>query len=285
MRALIIICFFFLFASQGFCLQPQALADSLEFSLQKHPDIEVFSGNEFFGSSHLLTASRLQPVSLNNSPVNDWFTIIILVSVLSIALARFFFPSRMNQYFKAAFATRFFNQMEREGNFFNETLTYLLLFNYFTVISLLTAQTYILFSDKLILPFEVMPYMVFITAFGALTGFYFSKSIITRSIAWIFKTQYTNNIYLKNIHLYNQIIGILLLPIIAFSAYNYSLTGIFIAWGLVLTGGLFKVSRNIFMGRTLGGFPMYYIILYLCAVELVPILILVKAASGYLLAG
>lgn len=256
---------------------PCNLPDSLLPALVVAP--AVVSSNEYFGSSHLLTATELIPRHIEAENHNQWISWVMIFSLASLAMGRFLFPSRMEQSFKAIIGIRYFNQMEREGNLFNESLSYLLLFNYLAIMALLILQTLSAYGASAGIITHWQPVWLYLLVFGLLACYYAVKGIFTGFIAWVFRTHHANRNYLKNIHLFNHLTGIVLLPLVIFSAYNASQRGILLAWIVVLMIGLLKVRRNMIIGHKQAGFSAYYIILYLCAIELAPLLVLLKAAS------
>ncbi|MFO7977483.1 MAG: DUF4271 domain-containing protein [Bacteroidales bacterium] len=258
----------------------QLLPEGIEIREPAPP--EILSSNAFYGIPHYLPAANLEPHIFEQTSRNDWVAWILFLSLGALALAQFLFSARMQQYFKASWGMRFFNQMERDGSFFNEALTYLLLFNYLSAMALLIIYTVSFLTGKsMILP-HWHPALFFLLIFGLLILFYVIKGVVTSFIAWIFKTQNANSIYLKNVYLLNQITGIMVLPLVAYSIFNSTPGGLIVAWALIVLAGIVKVSRNMIIGHKQAGFSPYYIILYLCAVELAPLLIMIKAASGYL---
>ena len=243
------------------------------------------SSNEFYGSPHLLPITSPAPQQIRASQPFEWAIWVIMLALAALALARFLFPARMKQYFKVILGMRFFNQMERDGTFFNETLNYLLLLNYLATLALLITLSLFHFLVPGTTIDTLSPATIFLLMFALVTLFYPLKSMLTNFLAWVFKTQELNSVYQKNIFLYNHLTGILLLPVVAYAAFQDSAAALYVAWGLLITGVLLKVTRHIFVAYRYGGFSGYYIILYLCGVELAPLLVIIKAASNYLSAG
>lgn len=279
---ILFICSFLLFPLKGFSGDPvnadSLLADTTEiFPGPAQP--ETSTSGEFYGNPHLLPASNdIKPIEAAEK--KDWLFWIITLSFFLIALSRYYFRSRMQQFFRAAFANRHFKLMEKEGNFFNETVTYLLFLNFVIVISLLLYQT-LSFLQVRPLFGEVHPIMVYGFIFLLFLGFYPLKALVTGFLAWVFKTHNANSAYLKNIFLFNQLTGLILLPIVAYSIYNPSATGITMAWIIAGIANLIKVIRGTAMGYNEARFSGYYLILYLCAVEIAPLLVIIKAGINY----
>lgn len=245
-------------------------------------ETEKISSTDYFGSDHLLRAGSMNPVPLAKNPERDWMIWVVIVSLGALAFARLLFPNRARQFFNATLGGRHFNQMEREGNFFDESPAWLMFINFLIILALLVYQT-LLQTGFLENTETLSPLLVFLIIFGLLLLYYPVKSLVTSFFAWVFKTGQANNAYTKNIFLYNNLAGIIILPFVIYNAYNPGITGLYLAWAFLIIINMAKIIRGAAIGFTQAGFSVYYLILYLCAVELAPLLILAKAASNYLL--
>ena len=276
------ICFLMFFPFQGFAFAAYDKgllpADTAEVFMGP-AEAEISSSENFYGTPHLLPATgQAEPIEKTESKA--WLFWIIVLAFFLIALSRFYFRSRMQQFFRAAFANRHFSLMEKDGSFFNETVTYLLFLNFILVVSLLFFQT-LNYTEAFSAIGEPKPQLVFGIIFLLLLLFYPLKALFTGFLAWVFKTSRTNAVYLKNIFLFNQLTGLAVLPIVAYNIYNPTATGIILGWALVVAANLVKVIRGTFMGYNEAGFSVYYLILYLCAVEIAPLLVIIKAGINY----
>jgi hypothetical protein len=178
-------------------------------------ETEKISSVNFFGSHHLLPAVRINPEPLLKNPDRDWIIWIVILSLGALAFARLLFPHRSRQFFSAILGGRHFNQMEREGNFFDESPAWLMFVNFLIILALLVYQT--LLQTGLLENMEnLSPLLVFLILFGLLLLYYPAKSLITSFFAWVFRTGQANNAYTKNIFLYNNLAGIIILPFVIY---------------------------------------------------------------------
>lgn len=253
------------------------------------PDTIQLLGNSqaFFHTPHHLTIAEPEwtgrglPIKRSNQ--NEWKIFIVLLGMISIAIARYLFGSRIRHFFRAAFGASFFNQMEREGGFFNETVTYLLFINFVIVISLLIWQT-VLFFEVTPGTGHISPLWLFFLSLAFVSTFSLLKSLLLKFIAWVFNTRRVTNAYMKNMFLFNQIIGLALMPMAVYLAYNPTYQGVLFIWAFWLTANLVKLTRGAIIGYNQTSFSAYYLILYLCCIELVPFALIIKLGSMYLLA-
>jgi hypothetical protein len=239
-----------------------------------------------YGKPHLLVPQFAENKTIEAIPFednsDDWKVFFLLAGISSLALARFFFSSRIGLFIKAATGNVSFNQMEREGGFFNETLTYLLFFNFLLVFSLLIWQTIAYFQLTPAHQF-LGPFLLFVTLIILITLFFLFKSLLLGFVAWVFKTSLPTAAYMKNIFLFNQLIGLALIIPVAYLIYNPSITGLMFTWSLWLFLNLLKVVRGVIIGYNVSAFPGYYLILYLCTIEFAPLMLIIKLGSNYFL--
>jgi hypothetical protein len=188
-------------------------------------DTIVLVGNSaaLYNTPHLLPVG--DPLHMPHSPLtnrntgNDWKVFLVLAGLTALAIARYLFGTRIRHFFKAAFGSSFFNLMEREGGFFNEWVTYLLFFNFLVVFSLLIWQT-IRFFELSLTPLMINPLLMFFLIMATASLFTLCKSLLLRFIAWVFKTGTATNAYIKNMFLFNQLIGLILLPAVVYLTYS-----------------------------------------------------------------
>ena len=254
------------------------LPDSVAGFMEAPP---VVSTSVFFGTPHLLPAGEINPLPLNDAGQADWVLWVLLAGLGGIALAHLLFPLRTRQFFRATLGGPHFSQMEREGGFFDEPPFWLMFTNYLLMVSLLIFLT-IQHAWLNQTPGEFREGLIFLGIFGALIVYYPLKRMMTSFLAWVFHTHETNEAYMKNMFLFNNLAGILILPFVIYLAYSPGFGGLYLVWGMVVLLNMGKVFRGAVIGFQQPGFSMYYLILYLCAVELAPLLILAKAASNVL---
>lgn len=239
------------------------------------------SSNMFYGSDHLLPV-REGAFALENPVAGDWVMVLLLLAVILLAISRYMFSDRIARFFRAAFASHHFNQMEREGGFFNETITYLLFSNFLLTFSLLLWVT-LYHSGWLPAAGFLTPLLVFFILLLLLSTFFLLKSMLLGFLSWVFNTRLATQAYLKNIFLFNQLMGLILLPVVVYAVYHPTKTAILLAWGIWGLASLVKVLRGAYLGQKISGLSGYYLILYLCTIELAPLLVIYKLADLYMI--
>jgi hypothetical protein len=108
---------------------------------------------------------------------------------------------------------------------------------------------------------------------------YNAKTLICRMLGNIFMVKEQFSEYIHNIHLYNKNVGLFLFPVIILFPYiaNDKIKPFVIYFGISIIVGmsLLLVYRG-FQIIMRNGVSIFYLILYLCAVEILPVLLLIK---------
>ena len=74
--------------------------------------------------------------------------------------------------------------------------------------------------------------------------------------------------------------GIALLPIVACMAYAHLETFFYIGLIIIVLIYFFRISREIIIGFTVINFSVLHLILYLCTLEILPMIVLAKILTG-----
>ena len=112
----------------------------------------------------------------------------------------------------------------------------------------------------------------------AILAVYTLKTIVCKFLGYVFLVQDEFDEYLHNVNLFNKNIGLILFPVVVLYPFiNDSIKPVILYSGLFFAAGLFilRLHRGfqIIMKK---GISFFYLILYLCAIEILPILILLK---------
>jgi hypothetical protein len=261
----------------------EGLAGQTDSSVVDSVAKQAMPSLELYGSEHLLPVKG-ESIPLEPPLAGDWVMALLLLSLILLAIARYLFSDRIGQFFRAAFASHYFNQMEREGGFFNETITYILFFNFLLSFSLLLWVT-LYFFDWIPAMGFLTPLLVFFMILLMVSVFFLLKSMLLGFISWVFKTRQATQAYLKNVFLFNQLMGLFLLPVVIYTIYHPTKAAIMLAWSIWVLANLIKVVRGAYLGHNISGLSGYYLILYLCTVEIAPLLVVLKVADLYLIPG
>ncbi len=254
----------------------------IEAPFENAGTITITNSESFFGSPHNLpvqdTGMPAVVESMNNSEWMLWF---LLAGFVVFSIAWFNFPSKCKRSLYTVFGLRFFYQLDKEGGFFWETHNYLLFFNFLIVLSLLIYQS-LSQSEMLNFADYLNQEYVYGLIFLIILSFYILKLLFVRFLAWVFNTRRASTIYLENIFVFNQFVGVVLLPLVFHNAFSPSSEMIYAMWIIVIGANAYKVIRGSFIANNVSGFSAYYLFLYLCAVELMPLLIAWRLVTNYM---
>ena len=255
---------------------PEGYAETLRYAESK-----PVSSSHFYGGPHKLEATVYPDIiPFTSADSSDWVLIVLLACMLLISVASYNFSARMAFSIKAFFALRFFYQLDKESMFFRDTPTYLLIANFLLVIALLFYQV-LDYYNHLAHFAHFHPLIIFGVLLMAFILFYTIKAMAIKLLAWIFSTEKASFIYLENIFLSNIFLGLILLPIVFYNAFTPSLTNIYVMLALLLAINLYKLLRGSLLAYATSGFSVYYLFLYLCGVELAPLLVIYKVLTIY----
>ncbi len=121
--------------------------------------------------------------------------------------------------------------------------------------------------------------VLFFSLFAGLL--YLVKAGVWKMLGVVFMTQSLSKTYIYNMFLYNRNIGIFIFPLVAgipFVAYEivpYAIYGVIAIFGMSY---LLRI-RRIFQIIHAQNVPLYYFILYLCTLEILPLLLFVKVCK------
>ncbi len=231
---------------------------------------------------HYLKADKIQI----NTPIvkshYDFATMIVFFVFLLFVLLKVMFNKRLKQITDVFFAQRYLNLIIREGNIFTEQISIFLNFMYFPIISLF-AYFFVQWvgnSNKIfILEFNTLHYSLFL---GGFILYFFLKNFFIYGVGIIFDNKKAAYDYQVNLYIFNMLSGFIVFPLLTIFLYNPTPLSISIA--LILYGLLYfyKIYRSFLIGLSNSNYPLYYLFLYLCTVEFLPVFIATKLVIKYL---
>ncbi|MBC35033.1 MAG: hypothetical protein CL663_03190 [Bacteroidetes bacterium] len=208
----------------------------------------------------------------------QWVGLILLLGFIILAFVNFNHSRRFSQMFKAVFTKNHLNQMIREGNFFKEQSAVLLLLNFG-----LSAGLSIYFATDLLFPmsgFTRNPeffgyFLIFIAALWIL------KLFIIKTNSIIFKTPKPAYEIALYIFISNLLSGVIILPLITIYYYSGISAFLFIAFICYLALYIIRLVREYMIGSAYSIFSVLHLFLYLCCLEIIPLVIVIKIVSIY----
>ncbi|WP_170227997.1 DUF4271 domain-containing protein [Vicingus serpentipes] len=210
--------------------------------------------------------------AINNSINTSWQTILLLIAFGLLGFVKAFSSTRFNQIFKSIFSFQAAEEVVREEKVFFHRVNLSLFVLYLIGLLLLIVSFLIFKTGNTITDGFYVKVAIFILAT------YGVKFISVVVISAIFSRVDLSATYTYNTLIYNYLFGVILLPCLAFIffstisfdvVFNYvilpSFTLIFLA----------RIFRLFIIGKQ-NNFFVLYIILYICTLEILPLVVLSK---------
>lgn len=203
---------------------------------------------------------------------NEWFTVFIVLGLMAIALSKQLFSVRFNDFIGVLGNSKYLKIYSRDQKFI-DGFDSLLFFNLIVSLSIFGFLTYSTFVEPL--KFDLT---LFLRIILGIAGLVLIKILLERLIGSLFEIDKLIDSYLFQKTSYLNFSGIILLPINILLLYSIEPTKpiVYICIGIVIlvnSLGLitsFKNHQKLILNN------LFYFILYLCALEIGPYLILYK---------
>ena len=229
---------------------------------------DSLQGAEMFLQEHVV---NIQPQMIH--PANDNGIYYVLFGLLTLfAFIRFFYPAATKtvlSWFSGTGLRRSEDNFSKPGLLVPLFLT----LNFFVSV---TIMAFVVLVKIGILSADIYSLPQFWTAAGAVVAFYSFNQLSTFLIGFAFDTSVQASIQMKNNAVWAYINGLFLTPLLLvyFYTQNGFLFGIMVVGLIFLL--LFKWFQTVKIGLTTQNFNMLHLFLYLCAVEIIPLFLLVK---------
>ncbi len=241
--------------------------------------LNKYSGNTFNYTDSTIKLDTRKYVNRNaiktrNSP-DQWIVFVFLFIVLLYVLIKNIYSKTLSIVFQAYWNDRAISQFTRDDNFFKlrNTLLYFVLFA--MVYGLLIK--YMLDTFGIEIKTKDSDEYLFITAAAVL--FYIAKFILMKFAGYIFSIQKLMSGYLSIISISNFIYSIFIIPFLILYYYlpnEYQGLVFYLILILFCFNTIYKYLRTGSFILNNFQFPKFYLFLYLCSLEIMPLLIIYK---------
>ena len=242
------------------------------FTMQNMAPPQVFYRETIFSASQLHPGKFVVKEPRPGHP--DWIPAVLISCIILITWARVFYYNRMRQIFQAPFSKRFTNLLARDGNLFRERVSVALGIVFILATSLLI---YELNQQILRLKFSSMrESFLFLIIVLLFIAFQSVKVTLIRMVGIIFKTRETTNSYLLNLLIFALFSGPVLLVGLILLLYLKSVLFLYSCLFFLVLLLVFRFVRGFFIGISLTKFSYLFLFVYLCSLEILPLLIIIK---------
>ena len=213
---------------------------------------------------------QIEPRDLLN---RDWLTIVCFVWLSLLAYVRLVYPVRLKQFNGTLFSDQYVNLYVREERWLFNNFNVPMGILFFMALSLITIQMGIQFDFL-----DTPNFLTFLRLFGLFLGVYVLRTLfilflghvfrIDRTVRFALLRRYTNAVLIGQ-YWFATAVLVLFLP---FGNQVVLLIGLAAGFALLLWGYL-QILRKLLKQTRL---YFYYIILYICALEIAPVLLFAK---------
>ncbi|MGC9375356.1 MAG: DUF4271 domain-containing protein [Bacteroidales bacterium] len=218
---------------------------------------------------------EVNPYPIEKKEQFDWITILLVVTFVLIGWLRLFHK----KYFLSLVKSTIFYQeaysLYRDKNSLMQRASFVGKLLFVSNVSLFVVQLTKIFQLKWV---DLPEYQLYLIVVAFLTGLYIFRAITTAFIGYVFLKQQVFSEYFHHVHLYTKNIGLFLFPVVIvlqFLTYEYLDFIVYIGFGIVLIFYFLQLIRS-FQIINRKNVSIFYMILYLCAFEFAPFLILYK---------
>lgn len=208
---------------------------------------------------------------------NDWFTVGLVIALIAIAVAKLLFTRRFEDFLPVLVNSKYLKIYTRDQKFI-DTFDSLL----FTVYVLM-AGIFVYVSFNSITESNHIEPVLLLKLIFAIASFILIKVLVERLIGSVFEIDQLIDHYLFQKTAYKHLIGLLLIPINLIFIYVYtpSKVAILIVILVILSINIagFITSFKTFQKLLISNF--FYFILYLCALEIGPYIIIYHLIKSY----
>lgn len=204
---------------------------------------------------------------------NDFFTLGILICLIIISCSKLFFNNSFFLFFNHCFSLKIF-RFNSQTPQLKTGFKILLDFNFVITVVIYCAAL----NNKTNNIFNI-DYIIWLKPLLILCFFLIIKYLIEKLTAIIFEIEKISFLYQSRRNEFIRLIGILNIPLIILMSYSHNYNSIFnfLAFGLLLI--IYGYGLYVSLNSSKNGIMKYffYFILYLCALEISPCIIVYKA--------
>ena len=230
-----------------------------------------------FGTHRLQVKDHLPVAHRQEQP--DWVFIVLAAGFILVAWTVFFYFKRFRTFVSAAFSKRYLSQLTREGNILRERIAVSL-----TLVYLLAMAMTIYQWNELYFGWDIPRlegFRLFLLVMLLLVLFWTMKFFAMNFLSIVFRTHQNNYEYMLNILLFSVIAGLVSLPLLVFAVYLRSTEILVIILVISVLLFLFRFYKGMMIGAALTRFSYLFLFVYLCALELLPLVVILKLTLIY----
>lgn len=231
--------------------------------------------------------SNIKPInSIDNSnhirvKNSDWFLGILILLLSIITILKLLYNKYFTDSIKSLWSYQYAYKLFKENTVLNQRLS--LISNIFFILS------FSLFAILCIDYFSISGFfknnfLYFLIISGLIIVIYLIKYAVYKILGFIFLETASYSEYIFNVFQFNRIIGIFLIPIIialAYSTISYTSIIVYSGFFILFIVFIMRVVRG-FQICIKVNFSIFYSFLYLCVLEILPLIVIYKLIKIYI---
>jgi len=226
--------------------------------------------------------NEILPIPRSNA-INEleWIILPIFLLVLIVGTVKYFFNKQLANYFQGLFYFFIASKQNREGSLFSRRISLVLDITYFVIISIYVVLSYDQLFGLSTTHFPSLMLGLFI--FSGMVLFRLFQYVSNKLVGFFSdNSTFFNEFYFHQI-IFPRVFGIIAIPLLIIQAYSKGISQeislYFFAMSFIIMVFLrFFRSLKVFLNK---GFSIFYFLLYLCALEIIPILFVINEIIGF----
>lgn len=210
--------------------------------------------------------------TIKNSINSTWPTLILTLATLLLAFTKAYGSTRFRQIYKSLFSYYSAHEVTREERVFFHRVNFSLFTVYLTTVSLLIYYFFNTYREETNITY-LFP-IILLLVISAYAVKFLSNSIL----AYFFSQEQLIPYYYYNVLLYNYLLGIILIPFMAliyFSDFSSPTILNYVVLPSIIMVLIIRFIRFFVIGIS-NNISFLYIILYICTLEILPLVVLGK---------
>lgn len=211
----------------------------------------------------------------HDRPIEDWITLVLIIAVVFYTALFLIYGRSIGRLFKAFINYSVSHQLVRDENITIQRVSALLSIGFLITggltLSLLVRQSEALNPD-------ISDPALFFISLSFLAVIYALKMILVKFLGAVYQAEKTAGNYLFQVLLFNNAAGLIFLPLLIFHFFTPHSHDYFLWFCLWVFGALwiYRLLRGIMVWLSVSRHTVLYLIFYICALEIAPLLIVLK---------
>ncbi|MCK5136873.1 MAG: DUF4271 domain-containing protein [Bacteroidales bacterium] len=212
-------------------------------------------------------------------PVWLFFYLFVLLGFL--AWIRLYYGNILMQTVQASTNFQVATRMFKDNSMLQKQLDNILYSFYFLSVAFLL---YLMENRLHLSPYGLQGGRLYLFNIALLLGAFLARIVLSNLSGFLFNSNRVFREYLYNIFIFNKLLGIAILPLLLFMVYTTGRVQEIFHWMALMTVALIVVMRliRIVVFSLKKDVLIFYMFLYLCALEIVPLALLYKWLEGIL---